>query len=418
MKTEILAMLACGLMFTNTGSAQEQNDESLVIFEENFSKCNGTGGNDGSFTYNSDNEDFSDSHADNTGWTVKNVKAASNCVTLRTYNYWLVKQTESYIETPAIDYSGKVVISMKLGGQIGLLGDLFDTSATLDVSINGTSIGKKTFQHSQFDYYTFETYINAGDKVRMSLDALVSERVVCVDEVKILKESITIDEALDNSATITGHAGQKTNVELKRTLATDHWNTFCVPFDVTQQQADFIFGNNTKIRKFERLGGKDGHDMQFVEVHEIKAGTPVLIWPTTTTVNPMFTDVTIPAGIDPSHCETAIDSYKFVGKYSPYTMATDGTEQFLGTGNFLYVPESTAKATIKGLRAFFYIPDSDTGSKVSIEGDETTGIDATEVGIQPADDKVYDLNGRLAGHTLEGLGKGIYIKGGKKVVVR
>lgn len=196
-------------------------------------------------------------------------------------------------------------------------------------------------------------------------------------------------------------------VRLHRTFSPDKWNTLALPFAVTFEGG--------KLRKYDNV---DGQTMKFVEAASVEPGVPYLFKPATVIENPTYTDVTLSKT---EARKVMHGSCGFAGTYSPYTMKTDKTERFLGEGNKLYWPDTTTSPDankMKGLRAYFMMPETMTEAKVSIVG-ETTAIDnvATDHPTATANAHVYNLNGQFVGIGTAGLPKGVYIVNGKKMVI-
>lgn len=196
-------------------------------------------------------------------------------------------------------------------------------------------------------------------------------------------------------------------VRLHRTFSPDKWNTLALPFAVTFEGG--------KLRKYDNV---DGQTMKFVEAASVEPGVPYLFKPATVIENPTYTDVTLSKT---EARKVMHGSCGFAGTYSPYTMKTDKTERFLGEGNKLYWPDTTTSPDankMKGLRAYFMVPETMTEAKVSIVG-ETTAIDnvATDHPAATANARIYNLNGQFVGIGTAGLSKGVYIVNGKKMVI-
>lgn len=211
------------------------------------------------------------------------------------------------------------------------------------------------------------------------------------------------------------------NVKLERTLSNEYWNTLCLPFNVSPQQIEDVFGPDTKVSQFNNAVN---NTINFSPVDMISAGIPCVIMPTNTVVNPMFENVTITSS---SPGSTYQSSYHYDGHYVCYDMKTDQTEYFLNTRGTLNYPANDSQNHLKGLRATFTLPAPSLSSLMSFrvffdedmvsEGlDIVDGIDAISglTNIFP----VYNLNGQLVGTTKDSLTKGIYIVNGKKTIIK
>ncbi|SET11233.1 hypothetical protein SAMN04487825_11476 [Prevotella sp. kh1p2] len=231
------------------------------------------------------------------------------------------------------------------------------------------------------------------------------------------EEVIRLDEAVDNSTAITKAVSNgKQAVELHRTLSPDYWNTFCVPFAISADAINSTFGG-AEIREFS--GRVEGGVMIFTKTDSIKAGTPYLVKLVTRVENPKFVDVPI-TEVQPSAVQDETGLYAFVGIYSPYKLKTDGTEQFLGNGDYLKIPESEERATMNGMRAYFRLLVKQDGSGAKISIIDSTTTDISQLAISPGKTRkgVYTINGQHVGQSLQGLPQGIYIVDGHKIAIK
>lgn len=224
-------------------------------------------------------------------------------------------------------------------------------------------------------------------------------------------ETIILNETKENTIT----AAENVTVSLVRTLDNSDWNTFCVPFDISEEQVKAVFGEGTKITEFTSADQARAR-MIFSNAQSIKAGVPYFIKPGKAEVkNPSFEGVTIVEG-EPKTI-TNNSNYSFVGVYSPYKMKTDGTELFIGAGGSLVAPAEESN-TINGMRAFIRLSSTAViKPSIDIDGNGTTGISIIE-NDTTSNGNVYDINGRLAGKNKQGLKKGIYIVNGKKIIIK
>lgn len=219
----------------------------------------------------------------------------------------------------------------------------------------------------------------------------------------------TINEDKENAAVDADNA----NVALTRTLSCEYWNTFCVPFTMTAEQVAATFGEGTKITKFN--GTVDGTIMNFEESATIEAGVPYLIKPAQTTTNPRISGVILTAA--EAKAVNSANGYAFCGTYSPKALATDGTELFVTTEGKLNKPTAEGN-TIKGMRAYITVPAGSDAKTIMLNIAGTlVGID--EVVTENVDNgKIYNLNGQYVGNNADSLSKGLYIKNGKKVIIK
>lgn len=228
---------------------------------------------------------------------------------------------------------------------------------------------------------------------------------------------IQLDESKENTSVISAALnGEKQTVQLLRTFSSDYWNTFCVPFSLSAEKINSIFGG-AQIREFS--GRVENGVMIFTKTDSTKAGIPYLVKPVNKTENPKFEKVQVTEAL-PNAVQDATGQYAFVGIYSPYKLKTDGTEQFLGDGDNLKVPETDDRATMTGLRAYFRLParQSGSGAKISIIDSTTTDISKLAVSHGKTKKRVYTINGQYVGQSLQGLPQGIYIIDGQKITIK
>lgn len=226
--------------------------------------------------------------------------------------------------------------------------------------------------------------------------------------------ALTLDETY-TSNTINDLTGA--NFTFNRPMVSDKWNTFCVPFALTSEQIDATFGKDTQVREYE---GANGNVLTFKEVKAIVAGTPYLIKPTKAEEKYIFNNVDITTT---EAAKVGDGDIKFCGVYNQTNvddLATAGSHVSGIVDNM--VKRAKTGTSIKGFRAYFSVPNNISESteaalRVAIDG-ETTGIDAIE-GIETnTPTRVYNLSGQYVGTSTANLKPGVYVSGGKKVIVK
>lgn len=238
-------------------------------------------------------------------------------------------------------------------------------------------------------------------------------RVSSIEITPNLVPELTFDEDADNQTVIAGNLGKVATVSLKRTLVADKWNTFCVPFDLDDTSALF---EGVEIKEYDDQKGVEGNTMYFKKVNAIVAGQPYLVKPKTDIVNPVFKNVRIKTDAPQS---VGSADYKFVGVFSPLSF-DDGMSRkslFLSSDGSLIYPDSGT--TMRGMRAYFSFPGEMQSNiaKIVIDSDETAISDVV-TDDNTSDSGIFNLNGAYVGNDESKLGKGIYIKNRKKVVVK
>lgn len=226
--------------------------------------------------------------------------------------------------------------------------------------------------------------------------------------------TVTSSNTLDEVTVNTFNAQNDVDVQLKRSLTPAQWNTFCVPFTISEDMIAEKFGVGTQVCTF---GSMNGNVMNFAHSTTIEAGKPYIVKPTKEVVDPTFTGVNIEAV---AAKQVGANGYFMQGIYSVKTdLTTDGTNLFLGDGNKFYKPAGTTTAKMKGLRAFFIVPKGTNlaALRANIDGATTAIDELTTVVEQPTDNRIYNLQGQFVGTSFEGL-HGVYVQNGKKVLVK
>lgn len=228
----------------------------------------------------------------------------------------------------------------------------------------------------------------------------------------------------------TYEAKNNATVTLTKPLKANVWNAICLPFSMTEQQIRNAFGENARIAEFKKVDESGKKAVASFGMHYyqlITAGKPCLIKPSQVNNTYTIKGVTI----DAEQALTIADSNKkfdFVGTYAPTTMPANS--HFLGSndGKLYYI---TADKKISGLKAFFQ-PVSTSNAKLSIAFDSTdndfdnntTGIEAIkdymdqDAANSSANKGIYNINGQFMGTNPAILPQGIYVKNGKKFIVK
>lgn len=194
------------------------------------------------------------------------------------------------------------------------------------------------------------------------------------------------------------------------------WNSICLPFNMSA----FDFENSTDT-KLQALASYDGEVLNFEEVENLEANVPYLVYITgDNTEDGMFHGFNIGTEVfaaDPqAQCR---GGFCFQGNYTPsfamrnrYGVADHGDE-----GQFIQKGGETS--TLPATGAYFTASGKPASVKLNLGG-EVTSINSNGVIISDsASVPVFDLKGvRVSNGSLEGLPKGLYIQGGKKVYVK
>lgn len=220
---------------------------------------------------------------------------------------------------------------------------------------------------------------------------------------------------------------------LTKTFSSTGWNAFFVPFDFTltaEMLNDFEFAklyaviaeNNAPVVNFKTVADND----------KISAYSPYLIKAKTAgshSLNVGAVTYKSNAG-EPPYTATIDEIYTFYPVMeNTYTAVEKG--YYLDSKQNSFVYNVNEKAYVQPLRYYmtmwdknakdYIVPTSGGASKVKfcvIGEDEPTGITDMVDDAANASGKIYNLQGVVVGNTTEGLPKGVYIKNGRKIIVK
>ena len=220
---------------------------------------------------------------------------------------------------------------------------------------------------------------------------------------------------------------------LTKTFSSTGWNAFFVPFDFTltaEMLNDFEFAklyaviaeNNAPVVNFKTVAAND----------KISAYSPYLIKAKTAgshSLNVGAVTYKSNAG-EPPYTATIDEIYTFYPVMEiTYTAVEKG--YYLDSEQNSFVYNKNEKANVPPLRYYmtmwdknaedYIVPTSGGASKVKfcvIGEDEPTGITDMVDDAANASGKIYNLQGVVVGNTTESLPKGVYIKNGRKIIVK
>lgn len=188
------------------------------------------------------------------------------------------------------------------------------------------------------------------------------------------------------------------------------WNSICMPCNVNP----FCFTNDEDT-KLQELSSADDNGLNFVEVQELEANKPYLIYVPSEKSSSYF-GAEIVAAEPQAQCR---GGFCFQGNYTPsFAMRNRyGVADYGAEGQFIQKGGETS--TLPATGAYFTASGKPESVKLNLGG-EVTGINSNGVIISDsASAPVFDLKGvRVSNGSLEGLPKGLYIQGGKKVYVK
>jgi len=252
----------------------------------------------------------------------------------------------------------------------------------------------------------------------------------------IMTELKGMTDTANVNVTITGHA-----------FKTGYWTTLCVPFSISEAQFKEKFGKDATVLTVDSVGANGLIHFTQHAYRMVQAGRPYLIKPTKSGLevtkesgNITFENVTIEPSINPDDFDVKLSNgFTFHGFYAP-TRCPKNSYVMGNSSDFIYVKYTGTKDYwIPGYSAGFMIQDGTDATATmsanvafaslldSEDAGETTAIvtiydkdgNSAKVSLGGLDNVIYTIDGRLAAsQDINALPKGIYVRGGKKFVVK
>lgn len=245
-------------------------------------------------------------------------------------------------------------------------------------------------------------------------DKLVAKIFIDFSDMKIhVLFAPTVD--IDGTTDVTAIEPGVKNIRFTRPLK-NGWNSICLPFNMSA----FDFENSTDT-KLQALASYDGEVLNFEEVENLEANVPYLVYITgANSEDGMFHGFNIGTEVFAAEPQAQCrGGFCFQGNYTPsfamrnrYGVADHGTEgQFIQKGGEM--------STLPATGAYFTASGKPASVKLNLGGEVTSINSNGVITSDSASAPVYDLKGvRVSNGSLEGLPKGLYIQGGKKVYVK
>lgn len=254
---------------------------------------------------------------------------------------------------------------------------------------------------------------------------------VHLDDVDFTIKVVTRSKILlDENSTVMPTDASGVDVRVKRTINAGNWSTIVLPFAMTGEQVKSVFGDDALLLDFngyettEDGGDIVGISVKFnsVDIDEgIEANHPYVIKVSSAITEWTLDGVDISVEEEPTVATVKRTKKQWSELIGTYVAQTEvpSTCLVLNSNLFWY---STGKTTMKGYRAYFDFYDVltdiedaySTNIRFVIDG-ETTEI-ANVIDRDAIDDAIYDLSGRRVNPKY--VRKGVYIVGGKKVLIK
>lgn len=333
---------------------------------------------------------------------------------------------------------GNVTATIK-GGTITAEGDavLIDAQPTegktVTLAIEG---GKYSSDVSKYCSPGYTTTPNADGTYTVAYFGNVVLVVYDYESKKIAEagQSIAIDMDEVNKIWVPEAGVKGVNTTLTKNYTNTGWNSFFVPFDFTLTDEML---NDFEFATLYAIALENGNGSPAISYKKMKAGDkiaaffPCLIKAKATgeqTLN--VGEVDYKSNVTSKDCSSTTELYTFHPVMeNTYIAAKHG--YYLNSKQNSFVYNTHPEAYIQPLRYYMTIQDRGDMSyivpanggaskaKICVIGeDEPTGITDIADETANASGKVYNLQGVVVGNTTEGLPKGVYIKNGRKIIVK
>lgn len=224
------------------------------------------------------------------------------------------------------------------------------------------------------------------------------------------------------------------NTTLTKNYTNTGWNAFFVPFDFTLTDEML---NDFEFATLYAIALENGNGSPAISYKKMKAGDkivaffPCLIKAKATGEQKLNVgEVDYKSNVTSKDCSSTTELYTFHPVMeNTYIAAKHG--YYLNSKQNSFVYNTHPEAYIQPLRYYMtiqdrgdmsYIEPANGGAskaKICVIGeDEPTGITDLVDDAANASGKVYNLQGVVVGNTTEGLPKGVYIKNGRKIIVK
>lgn len=226
------------------------------------------------------------------------------------------------------------------------------------------------------------------------------------------------------------------NTTLTKNYTNTGWNSFFVPFDFTLTEEML---NDFEFVTLYAIALENGNGSPIISYKMAKAGDkiaaffPCLIKAKATGEQKLYfgeVDYKSIKGVAPQYSCSTTEQYTFhpvmentclVAKKGYYLNSKQNSFVY-NTHPEAYLPPFLYYMTIQDKATMSYIVPANGGAskaKICVIGEnEPTGITDLVDEAANASGKVYNLQGVVVGNTTEGLPKGVYIKNGRKIIVK
>lgn len=435
--------------FMVTGSGDDIISRLLIGSSvDDLAGLDGFYGSKFAFTFAGSNRDGKTSHLNKMRW-----EANSTAGTYTISSITLVKKPEEFkLAADEVNLTTSMfrdwthwnnLIDNGAIGCANAIGEKLDAGGLLYG--NGSVLGK-TFADLT-GYKALRIYASEGDEFRILMNrtvdgggnAPVTEVIITADESGVATFDMTAYEYVHINAIKLPYNGRNVTVKAIALVyddspvfsETSYWNpiskatrqpnvtrnlvaglnTICLPFNVAASEFGSVFGDvDAKAYQFK---GVEDKKLCFEEVTSIEAGVPYLL--TVAQAYEMDNVGEVEILVEEPKAVT-LDGVTFKGTFNVKVL--DENNLFLGKDGNLKVPASTEgdNNKLKGMRAYFVLPEATQTAYSLSFGGETTGIQAIEGEKAVKAQGVYTISGVKVADNTANLAKGLYIVNGKKFI--
>lgn len=203
------------------------------------------------------------------------------------------------------------------------------------------------------------------------------------------------------------------------------WSTVVLPFEVNEEQLSEIKQNGVEVEKLA-LYDSNSNTLCFESVESMQANVPYII-KCNGTFAP-FVDVETEAFVSTDNMvEILLDGVSMIGNYENLSLSSDDKNTYYvfdaQNGEFVQVGKN---CKVLPFRAYISVPTEIASNKAMSVSHTTNGTTSVMNNIiqQDTSNKIYSIQGVKVGETkhsysdITELEKGVYIVGGKKIVVK
>ena len=246
--------------------------------------------------------------------------------------------------------------------------------------------------------------------------------------------SMDIDMGQVNKILVAEAGVKGVNTTLTKNYTNTGWNAFFVPFDFTLTEEML---NDFEFATLYATALENGNGSSVISYIKKKAGDkiaaffPCLIKAKVTGEQKLNVgEVDYKSNVTPTDCSSTTELYTFhpvmentyIAAKHGYYLNSEKNSFVYNIHPEAYLPPLTYYMTIQDRGDMSYIEPANGGvskAKICVIGEnEPTGITDLVDEAANASGKVYNLQGVVVGNTTEGLPKGVYIKNGRKIIVK